>query len=1380
MVIVSCPAPECDYKTEDVPPEIIGQLLSLHALKHSQPQIPTSRGPKLTRPTIDVGVDLETWNAFVRRWDTFRLGSDISDSAVPVQLFQCASEALGDILLKSDPQLTTKPVKDVLKAMQLMAVIPVARGVSRAELFQMNQTTDEPIRTFAARVRGKAETCAFSTSAKCPCGTLVQADYTEEVIRDVLLAGIADIDIRREALGMKDIQEKSTNDVVAIIESREMARNATPLSSVSTLSSYRRGKQPNSSTSSTASTKTVPCPECGIPFSRYRDRPNGGVNRVPYKTCLACFRANKDKKTNAKGVESQGVKAIETVESDFSDGHITQISGIDSSNQVSGFKHPRTIVQLGFAHRKNTPLVPVDVIADTGAMSNVWGLSDYTAAGFSVSDLHPSTVQIKAASGHTMNIVGQFDGLFKGTAPNSDNITAVACVYVSDEVKGFYLSKDTMIKLYVIDDSFPTIGICRTMREPTICAQVSEDMGILSTGTTCDCPQRSAVPERPKSLPFPATPGNIPRMKEWLIDRYASSTFNTCPHRALPCMSGPPMEIHVDPEATPKVCNKPAPVPLHWQQRVYEDLLRDEALGVIERVPSGVPVTWCHRMVVTRKHDGTPRRTVDLSPLNRFCKRETFPAEAPFHLARRVPGQTWKTVTDAWNGYHSVPIRESDRHLTTFITPFGRWRYTRAPQGFLSSGDSYNQRFDAILADFTRKERCVDDTVHYDEDLETHWWRTIDFLSTMGAAGAVMNADKFQFSQRQVDFAGFRIAETSIEPLPKYLDAIQTFPTPKSTKDIRSWFGLVNQVSNYAQLRDYMEIFRPFLCPKHKFFWTPALNNAFEQSKEWIIQSIKKGVEIFDMKRVTCLRPDWSSRGIGYFLLQKYCPCNSDVPDCCPNGWRITLAGSRFLRGPEQRYAAIEGEALAIVWGLEQTKYFTQGCQDLMVVTDHKPLIKIFGDRTLDEISNTRLFRLKQRTLPWRFQVKHLPGKTNSAADAASRYPAADLDMPTPTDEDQSEGIITAAISRDVEDITAISWDLIAKETGKDEILSKLMRAIYHGFTGNDPAIAEYQRYHDSLYVNDGVVLYQDRVVVPSSLRKTILDNLHAAHQGVSSMQLRAQSIIFWPGMTLDIQEVRSKCRECNRNAPSQAPLPCEPASPPSTPFEQIFADFFEFGGHHYLIVGDRLSGWSEIFATPTGSAWSGARGLIACLRSHFATFGVPEELSSDGGPEFSASVTKEFLNKWGVKPRVSSAYYPQSNGRAEVAVKIAKRLLRDNTGPNGTLNNDKLLKALLQHRNTPDPDCNISPAQIIFGRPIRDSLSFTNRLEKFSNPHIRPMWREAWASKEAALRTRFTKSSESLNEHARELPPLQVGENASYKTKRATTLLNGSEQAPL
>ena len=228
-------------------------------------------------------------------------------------------------------------------------------------------------------------------------------------------------------------------------------------------------------------------------------------------------------------------------------------------------------------------------------------------------------------------------------------------------------------------------------------------------------------------------------MKAWLLEQFGSSTFNVCPHQNLPSMTGPVIKIHVADDATPKAFHTPAHIPLHWKDQVHADLLCDEALGVIEHVPYGEPVIWCHRMVITRKHDGSPHRMVDLSPLNRHCKRETIPSESPFCVARRIPKGAWKTVTDAWNGFHGMLLDEESCPLTTFITPFGRFRYIRAPHGYLSSGDGYNRRLNEVLTDFLRKERCVDDTCHHDEDLEEHWWRTIDLLILLGKSGVVLN-----------------------------------------------------------------------------------------------------------------------------------------------------------------------------------------------------------------------------------------------------------------------------------------------------------------------------------------------------------------------------------------------------------------------------------------------------------------------------------------------------------------------------------------------------------------------------------------------------------------------------------------------------------------
>ena len=998
--------------------------------------------------------------------------------------------------------------------------------------------------------------------------------------------------------------------------------------------------------------------------------------------------------------------------------------------------HPRVqiIVENKLAKHNLGRKSKLLAVADSGAMSNIWGYNEFIGAGFDKSELLPVSIDIKAANHINLKIMGYFNAKITGESGNGEHISSYDRIYVSSSITDFYLSYESMLDLGILGAAFPSVGQFSNRQEPDPAMQAS-----LSSGKPCTCPQIRSIPPKPDRLPFSPVPENNEKMKEWLLDTFKSSTFNTCPHCPLPTMTGPPIEIHVDESAKPKTCHTAAPVALHWQDQVHQDLLRDEALGVIERVPYGEPVTWCHRMVITRKHDGTPRRTVDLSPLNKFCRRETFSAESPFPMARRIPGNTWKTVLDAWNGYHSIPLRESDRHLTTFITPFGRWRYTRAPQGYLSSGDGYNRRFDSVLADFQRKERCVDDTVFYDNDLESHWWRTIEFLRICGHAGIILNPKKFQFAKKDVEFAGFRITEGKICPLPKYIEAIKAFPTPTSTTDIRSWFGLINRVANYAKLRDAMELFRPFLSPKYKFFWSDVLNKAFEESKRHIVDAILEGVEIFDVTKPTCLRPDWSKKGIGYWLLQKHCGCQSELPDCCDNGWRITLAGSRFLKGPELRYAPIEGEALAIVWGLEQTEYFTQGCPKLVVVTDHKPLTKIFGDRTLDEISNTRLFRLKQKTLPWYFQIHHMPGKSNCAADAMSRYPVGELN--DTEGESQTEELLIAGICRDVTNISTISWTQIETETSKDKDLSAVISYLEDGKSNAKPN-NELRKYLESLYTLDGVIMYQDRVIMPKSLRSTALSNLHAAHQGVTAMAKRASSIMFWPKMMEDIQQVRAKCTECNTNAPSQAQLPSFPAIPPSSPFEQIFADFFDYAGHHFLIIGDRLSGWPEIYSTPKGSEYAGSKGLVACLRKCFATFGVPTEIASDGGPEFIASNTKTFLDRWGVNHRKSSAYHPQSNGRAEVAVKSAKRLLRSNISPSGSLDSDKLLRGLLQLRNTPDPDCNVSPAQIVFGKPLKDAFSFINRLDMFKNQATNPVWREAWHLKEKALRARFVRTS--------------------------------------
>ena len=116
---------------------------------------------------------------------------------------------------------------------------------------------------------------------------------------------------------------------------------------------------------------------------------------------------------------------------------------------------------------------------------------------------------------------------------------------------------------------------------------------------------------------------------------------------------------------------------------------------------------------------------------------------------------------------------------------------------------------------------------------------------------------------------------------------------------------------------------------------------------------------------------------------------------------------------------------------------------------------------------------------------------------------------------------------------------------------------------------------------------------------------------------------------------------------------------------------------------------------------------IMSQLRFCFSRWGAPEQISTDGGTNEDMT---EFFKRWGATVRLSSAHYPQSNGRAEAAVKSAKRMLRSNVGASGSLNKDKVSLALLQYLNTPLRDIDKSLVQPATGRQLRDGVPAVSR----------------------------------------------------------------------
>ena len=168
---------------------------------------------------------METWNLFTRKWKIYQEGYSFNDNDGSRHLFQCADSTLGDALLKTDPDITSKTVTEVLATMKELAVIPIATGILRSELLEMKQNRDEAFRNFASRVRGKAETCEYEVEVRCSnsgCNQANKINFTDHIMRDVLLAGIYDADIRREMYGVDNILEQAINQVISLVEKKEM------------------------------------------------------------------------------------------------------------------------------------------------------------------------------------------------------------------------------------------------------------------------------------------------------------------------------------------------------------------------------------------------------------------------------------------------------------------------------------------------------------------------------------------------------------------------------------------------------------------------------------------------------------------------------------------------------------------------------------------------------------------------------------------------------------------------------------------------------------------------------------------------------------------------------------------------------------------------------------------------------------------------------------------------------------------------------------------------------------------------------------------------------------------------------------------------------
>ena len=348
--------------------------------------------------------------------------------------------------------------------------------------------------------------------------------------------------------------------------------------------------------------------------------------------------------------------------------------------------------------------------------------------------------------------------------------------------------------------------------------------------------------------------------------------------------------------------------------------------GIIEPVTE--PSEWCHPIVlVPKKGSSEMRLTVDLRRLNDQVRRPTHPARTPHDAVAAIGKATYFTTLDARHGYWQVPLSDSAKPLTTFITPWGRFRFCRNPQGLISAGDVFNSRTDTAFDRLTNFVKVVDDGLVHDTDLSAHYTHVRDALLRAREHGITFSAKKFQFGAPDVLYCGYRINADGYTVDKDKIAAISDFPAPVNRTDVRSFFGLVNQCSDFSpRIAELSDPLRPLLKSSNEFMWDSVHEDAFRAVKEALASP--PVLSFFQPGRPLRLETDASVKnGLGYVLWQQQ----------TDDSWRILQCGSRFLSDAETRYAVIELECLAVTWAVRKCSLYLSGCS-FEVVTDHRPL----------------------------------------------------------------------------------------------------------------------------------------------------------------------------------------------------------------------------------------------------------------------------------------------------------------------------------------------------------------------------------------------------------------------------------------------------------
>lgn len=743
--------------------------------------------------------------------------------------------------------------------------------------------------------------------------------------------------------------------------------------------------------------------------------------------------------------------------------------------------------------------------------------------------------------------------------------------------------------------------------------------------------------------------------------------------RGLGCLPGV-YHIVIDSSVKPVVC-APRKVPFSMRDRLLAELNKMIDLGVIRKVSH--PTPWVNALVIAAKKDNGLRICLDPRPLNNAIQRAHFQLPTITDLSTRLRGSCFFSVLDANSGFWMIQIDDESADLCTFSTPFGRYQFTRLPYGINCASEVFHGKMRQLLEDLEGVDSFVDDIIVWGRTRDEHDHRLRLLLQRAKEINLKFNKTKCKIGVEEVTYLGHVFDKHGMRADDNKIRAIKEMQPPNDRKALERFLGAVNFLAKF--IPNYSEHAVPLTNLLKKdicWCWEAGHQAAFDKLRSLVCSA--PVLALYDPARPVLLSVDSSAYAMGAVLLQ--------------DGRPVEYA-SRTLTDTQARYAQIEKELLAIVFACERFHQYLFGKNKVIVESDHKPLESIFKKPMMSV--PIRLQRMLLRLQSYDLVVTYKPGKFMYIPDTLSRSPLSDVY----NDEVTNNVIQQVKLMIDSLNISMNKLKLIKDKTRNDVNLMALIKCIQSGWpkykANVTKELSEYWSYREELFVVDNVIFKGNLVLIPKSLREEMLALVHEGHLGIDRCKRRAREVMFWPGITSDVELYVRRCTTCqeNSNVPSREPL--IPVEIPSLPWHKISTDIFEYSNKKFVIIVDYYSGYVEVCACNNTTAQT----VINNIKEVCARHGIPEVLISDNGPPYNSQEFKKFANEWGFQHVTTSPYYAQANGKVERAVQTVKKLLKKCMQSG----NDFQL-SLLNYRNTPREGLD-SPAQLLMSRRLNCKL---------------------------------------------------------------------------